>query len=243
MSLGSDSQQESHKPEAFFFCYSLSCGDADWPPPHSPSSCSWIRVVSVRLCHSKATLSPFMNNKHYFVGEDFDTVKYPQTLNLLIHYLFQHGLVVSYFIQCYCFIYFDVRFAPDLTTTSPFKPASVALWPSHSILWALPCFLAQLAHLILFLHQPYNQLLLHGALALCRGEWCYKSSSEHQAVPLPLAVAASRPFQWTEPGNTCTHTTIFISVSSYRYQKSWVHIVSSIPIRHSRVHSVFLSVL
>lgn len=191
MSLGSDSQQECHRPEAFCFGYSLLCGDAHWPPPPSPSSRSWIRVVSVRLRHSKATLlPPFMNNKHYFVEEDFDTVKHPQTLNLLIHYLFQHGLVVSYFIQCYCFIYFDVRFAPDLTTRSPFKPASVALWPSHSIL----CFLAQQAHLVLFLRQPYNQLLLHGALALCRGEWCYKSSSEHQAVPLPLAVAASRPF-------------------------------------------------
>lgn len=105
----------------------LLCGDSDRPPHHPSSSAPGLEVVPVKLRCSKATLPPFMNNKHYFVGKDFDTVKYPQTLNLLIRYLFQHGLMVSSFIQRYCFLYFDVRFAPDLTTRSPFKLASVAL--------------------------------------------------------------------------------------------------------------------
>lgn len=48
-------------------------------PYHSPSSRSWIREGPVRLHHSKAALPPFRNNKHYCVGKDFDTTKYPHS--------------------------------------------------------------------------------------------------------------------------------------------------------------------
>lgn len=103
--------------------------------------------------------------------------------------------MVSYFIQYYCFIYLDVRFAPDLTTRSPFKLASVSFWPNHLILWALPCFWVQEAHLVLFLPWPCNRLFLQGALVvLPGGEWYRKSSSGHQVFPLLQATAASRPF-------------------------------------------------
>lgn len=85
-----------------------------------------------------------------------------------------------------------------------------SLWRSYIILGALPCFLVQQAHLILFPLKPHNQLFLQGALVPFSGEWMVLQVKLWTCCCWD--VAASGPFQWAEAADVCTHITIFISI-------------------------------
>lgn len=150
-----------------------------------------------------------MNNKHGFVEKDFDTVKYPHSVySFIIYFHMDSWFLILFNVTVLFILMLDMLQIWPLG--APSKSVPVAFWPSHLILWALPYFLAQEAHLVLFLLQAYNRLFLQGALVLFSGEWCYNSSSEHQTFPRLLATAASRLPQWTEEGTSVyTHNHIY----------------------------------
>lgn len=126
--------------------------------------------------------------------------------------------MVSYLIQCYYYLFNLMLGLPQIWPLD--APSSCAFWRSYIILAALPCFLVQQAHLILLLLKPHNQHFLQGALVPFSGEWMVLQVKLWTRCCWD--VAASGPFQWAEAADVCTHISIFISVSTNIYQKSWV---------------------
>lgn len=87
---------------------------------------------------------------------------------------------------------------------------------------ALSCFLALWdvqAHLVLFLPQPWNQLLSQEALVPFIGGWCLETK-----IWVLTELVAPRPSQWTELGKThvytnlCLHAHLSLFLYLYLYK-------------------------